>query len=157
MPRFIIMLAAFCCVSLYSLQAQSQNMQSEIEALKQVDIEFSDYSKANGMKAAFQEYVHKDGVLLRPYTMPIVGFDAIKRILDEGNTDFTLTWSPLYGDVSLSGELGYTYGTYALEFKNEKGKAEIRKGTYVSVWKKDESGQWKWVLDTGNPGLEPKE
>jgi hypothetical protein len=32
----------------------------------------------------------------------------------------------------------------------------VRKGTYVSIWKKDENGNWKWVLDTGNPGLEPK-
>lgn len=150
------MLAAFCCTSFYSPYINSQDMSEAIRQVKHADIEFSDYSKANGMKSAFLEFVHPNGVLLRPFTMPIVGYDAIKKVLDEGSTDITLTWAPLYGDVSQSGELGYTYGTYELGFKNDKGEQEIRKGTYVSIWKKDENGKWKWVLDTGNPGLEPK-
>lgn len=143
-------------MSFHPSYVTSQDMNDAIQLVKQADIDFSDHSKAYGMKAAFLEYVHPNGVLLRPFSMPIVGYDAIKKLLDEDNTDLTLTWSPLYGDVSLSGELGYTYGTYELGFKNEKGENEIRKGTYLSVWKKDDSGKWKWVLDTGNPGLEPK-
>ena len=28
----------------------------------------------------------------------------------------------------------------------------IENGTYVSIWKKDESGNWKYILDSGNQG-----
>jgi ketosteroid isomerase-like protein len=27
------------------------------------------------------------------------------------------------------------------------------KGTYISVWKKDAAGNWKYVLDSGNKGI----
>jgi hypothetical protein len=43
--------------------------------------------------------------------------------------------------------LGYTYGNYQL-----KMDTLIEKGTYVSIWKKDENGHWKYVLDSGNQG-----
>lgn len=31
------------------------------------------------------------------------------------------------------------------------------KGTYVSVWKKDNKGEWKFVLDSGNEGLDEQD
>jgi ketosteroid isomerase-like protein len=128
----------------------------EKESIKKTDIEFSDLSKAKGMKEAFLTFVTGDGVLLRPYMMPVVGYDNIKKFLEEGNTDFVLTWAPLFADVASSLDLGYTYGTYVLTFKDETGNSQTRKGTYITIWKKQADGKWKFVLDTGNPGLEPK-
>ncbi len=65
---------------------------------------------------------------------------------DDSNKEFT--WEPLYADVAKSGELGYTYGTYQIiTVENSE------KGTYVSIWKKDSNGKWKFVLDSGNEGL----
>ena len=29
----------------------------------------------------------------------------------------------------------------------------IEQGTYVSIWKKDKIGAWKFVLDSGNQGI----
>jgi ketosteroid isomerase-like protein len=148
-----------CLLALIQFMAYSQN-NSDIERgkldIKQADIEFSDLSKEKGMRDAFLAYIAEDGVLLRPYMMPVVGYEAVKKLLDEGNTDFLLIWFPLFADISISGELGYTYGTYELTYKDEKRISVTRKGTYVSIWKKDKEGKWKFVLDTGNPGLEPK-
>lgn len=126
------------------------------QEIKQADIDFSNLSKEKGMRDAFLAYIAGDGVLLRPYMMPVEGFTAVKKFLDEGNTDFVLTWSPLFADISISGEMGYTYGTYELTYKDEKEVSVTRKGTYVTIWKKDKEGKWKLVLDTGNPGTEPK-
>lgn len=152
--NIIISLAFLCAVITVNY---SQNDMDKIKnEVRQADIDFSDHSKQNGVKAAFLEYAHNDAVLLRPYMMPIVGFAEVKKFMEEGDTNFELTWAPLYSDASISGELGYTYGTYSLKFKDESGTQQERKGTYVSIWKKDETGKWKYVLDTGNPGLEPK-
>ena len=135
----------------------SQNdLESVKETIKKTDIEFSDLSKVKGMKEAFLAYAAYDGVLLRPYMMPVVGYDNIKKFLEDGNTDFTLTWAPLFADVGSSLDLGYTYGTYEITFKDEAGVSQTRKGTYITIWKKQTEGTWKFVLDTGNPGLEPK-
>jgi ketosteroid isomerase-like protein len=43
-----------------------------------------------------------------------------------------------------------------MKTKDQEGKELSENGTYVSIWKKDQFGNWKFVLDTGNEGLEPK-
>ena len=154
MRKIIISSALF--FTLFANLYSQPDMQKEKNALKQVDIDFSNLSKEKGMKEAFLAYVAADGVLLRPFTYPVVGFDAVKKFLESESTDFSLAWSPSYADVSVSGELGYTYGLYELTAKDENGKLQVHKGTYVSIWKKDAEGKWKFTLDTGNPGLEPR-
>jgi ketosteroid isomerase-like protein len=47
----------------------------------------------------------------------------------------------------LSGDLGYTYELFTVTAKDT-----TMQGTYVSIWKKQKDGNWKFVLDTGNPG-----
>jgi len=126
------------------------------ESLKTADREFSELSQKKGMVEAFLSYADNDAVLLRDYTMPIVGINAIKAFISEGNNDFTLVWEPLFADISSSLDMGYTYGTYILTYLDGDNKEQQAKGTYLTVWKKDKSGNWKWVLDNGNQGLEPK-
>ncbi len=138
-----------------SVAYSQTDMEKQKDALKQTDIDFSNLSKDKGMRESFLAFIAETGVLLRPNMMPVEGYEAVKKLLDEGNTDFQLTWAPLFADISNSGELGYTYGTYELTFKDDKGAQVTRKGTYVTIWKKDSKGKWKFVLDTGNPGLEP--
>ena len=145
-------------ISFSSPKNSSKSFRDGKDELIQVDIDFSNLSKEKGMNFAFLEYVADDGVLLRPFTYPIVGKENIsKEMLSSDDKNLQLTWSPLYGDVAASEEMGYTYGTYEMKIKKDDGAEEIRKGTYVSIWKKNKAGKWKFVLDTGNPGLEPKQ
>lgn len=130
--------------------------EKEKEALKQVDIEFSNLSLEKGMNYAFLSYAADDGVLLRPKNYPIEGIEKIKESLGDSDTTFTLTWNPLFADISESLELGYTYGVYELTIKSEEGNPKVHRGTYLTIWKKDKYGNWKFVLDTGNAGLGEK-
>lgn len=127
----------------------------EKEAIRQTDIDFSNYSGEHGMEAAFLKFIADDGVLLRPNMRPIEGIEKVRQLFKEGDASFTLVWSPLFADVSQSGDLGYTYGTFNLTGKNDKGEEIKRDGTYITIWRKEKDGNWKFVLDTGNPGLEP--
>jgi len=134
-----------------SSKAMKQNTDSLKTVLMKTDAAFSDLSKAKGRNAAFISYVADQAVLLRPNNMPIIGKDSIaKRFSTRPDTGFTLTWKPLYADISASGELGYTYGTFLVISHNDTDE-----GTYATVWKKDTTGQWKFILDTGNEGLKP--
>jgi ketosteroid isomerase-like protein len=123
-------------------------------ALIKTDKLFSDMSVAEGMKAAFIEYIDSNGVLLKPNHLPIVGANAIDYLIAQEDTGFTLNWQPQNGFVSESGDLGYTYGVYALHPKNMD---TVIYGTYVSIWKKQADGSWKFVLDTGNQGIDSTE
>lgn len=121
------------------------NMNTE---LIKVDKTFSTMCVENGMNYAFIHYVADDGVMLRPNSMPVVGKTNIESLFRNDDKDIKFTWKPLYGEVAKSGELGYTYGTY----KFGVGESQ-QKGTYVSIWKKNTKGEWKFVLDSGNEGL----
>lgn len=128
------------------------NVEKEKEAVKKVDIEFSHLSVEVGFHKAFLAYVADDGVLLRPNSYPVEGRKAIEELYTKSSdSSFTLTWKPLFADVSSSGDMGYTYGTW--EVKAKTGDAKPSYGTYTTFWRKDKNGRWKFVLDTGNDGL----
>ena len=114
------------------------------------DRAFSKMCEEKGMKAAFIEYLDSNGVLLRPNHLPIAGADAVDFLIQQNDADYTMTWEPKNGVIAKSGELGYTYGIYALR---PSAKDTIIYGSYVSIWKKEKGGTWKYVLDSGNEGL----
>ncbi len=117
------------------------------------DKAFSKMSREKGMKKAFIEYMDGEGVLLRPNQYPLIGASAIDFLSQISDTSFTLEWEPQKGYIAKSGELGYTYGVYALKPSTAD---TVLYGTYVSIWKKQPDGSWKFVLDTGNEGIAPE-
>jgi len=128
-----------------------ENMVDYKAAMIQADRDFSKLSEEKGMKYAMIQFIDGRGVLLRPNTLPIVGGDAINFISQANDSSYTMTWEPNGGSIAKSGELGYTYGVYSLRPTN---KDTVFYGTYVSIWKREPDGNWKFVLETGNEGLE---
>jgi ketosteroid isomerase-like protein len=123
-------------------------------AMMSADNAFANMSAEKGMKNAFLEYIDSNGVLLRPNTIPIAGADAVDFIIGLKDEGYAMTWKPSGGKVAVSGELGYTYGTYILQ---PSTKDTVFYGTYVSIWKKQDDGKWKFVLQTANEGLGEEE
>lgn len=136
------------------LQCNSSNPAKGIDEILSSDKAFSDLSKEQGMKHAFLEYAAEEVVFLRKNSLPQVGKKLMKeRFANFSDTSFTLTWEPLFAYVAESGELGYSYGIYTSTSTDSTGDPVTEKGTYVTVWKKDITGKWKYVLDSGNEGL----
>ena len=147
LPAITLLLFASCIFpKKKELQADAFAKMEMMEA----DRAFSKLSQEKGMKAAFIEYLDSNGVLLRPGHLPIAGADAVDFLIRQNDSDFTMSWEPKNGFIARSGELGYTYGIYALR---PSAKDTVIYGTYVSIWKKEKGGSWKYVLDTGNEGL----
>ncbi len=126
------------------------NLSQELKLISDTEKEFSKLSGEKGMKTAFLQYMDAKGILLRPDHFPIIGKDAQKYLEEQPDSLYTLTWEPSSAEVSESGDLGYTYGIYTLTFHKD---SSVQKGTYVSIWKKQPDGNWKFLLDTGNPGV----
>jgi ketosteroid isomerase-like protein len=122
---------------------------ADITELQIVDSEFSDYSKQFGMRKAFLEYIDDDGVMMKDQSLPIKGARAIDLISSMNDSTVTMTWEPEGGEIAASGELGYTYGIYEMRDRENN----VQRGTYVTIWKKQKDGKWKFVLDSGNQGL----
>ena len=127
-----------------------------VKELIEVDLEFARKSVSKGSHAAFLEYIDDSCVLLRPNRMPVVGRAKIEEMFSSPDTSFSLNWNPSFAEVSESGDLGYTYGIYTIQMDSPEGSVVTKEGTYVTIWKKDKSGDWKFVMDTGNLGLGKK-
>ena len=138
----------FCLSIAGCIEPKKKNTSSVKREIIKTDETFSNMSRQNGMKKAFIEYMDSEGILLRPNRPPIIGADAIEFLSQAIDTAYTLTWKPSGGEVSASGDLGFTYGIYTLSLTDT-----TLYGTYVSIWKKQEDGKWKFILDTGNEGI----
>ncbi|MEP6674516.1 MAG: DUF4440 domain-containing protein [Ferruginibacter sp.] len=155
MKRGLIFIAAFLLIMASCVYKNKSvlNKEEERQHMLSADREFSALSKTKGMKAAFLEYIDSNGVLLRPGRLPIMGADAIDYLIQQNDSAFSFSWEPKDGFIAQSGELGYTFGVYTLRETGTDTAAVKSQGTYVSIWKKQSDGKWKYVLDSGNEGL----
>lgn len=72
------------------------------------------------------------------------------------DTSVHVAWYPVYASVAASGDLGYTWGYYRWTSRDDKGApAPPADGKYLTIWRRDSSGRWKVVVDTGNQGPVP--
>ncbi len=146
--RYIIILLLALSACNTREPEEENNARVALQEIQQADIDFSNFSKEHGMRKAFLQYIDDDGILMRDNRMPIIGANAIDFIASINDSAITLTWEPRGGDIAASGDLGYTFGVYEM-----KDSANVQKGTYVTIWKKQPDGKWKFVLDSGNQGL----
>ena len=147
LPVVAVMLLASC---IFPKKKEPQADAFAKMEMMDADRAFSRMSEEKGMKTAFIDYLDSNGVLLRPNHLPFAGADAVDFLIQQNDADFTMTWEPKNGVIAKSGELGYTYGIYALR---PSTKDTVIYGTYVSIWKKEKGGRWKYVLDCGNEGI----
>ncbi|HUX96071.1 MAG TPA: DUF4440 domain-containing protein [Bacteroidales bacterium] len=143
---FVITMLSF---SIFSCKESAICINQKI--LLQTDREFSTMSEREGMFMAFLAYIAEDGVILRDNSFPSKGKESLREYYTgKSDTSFTLAWEPISADISASSDLGYTYGTYTT---TAKVSGVVSEGTYVTIWKKQSDGTWKFVLDTGTEGL----
>ncbi len=138
---------------LFSCKDKKRSPEDAVDdKIKMMDADraFSRLSEEKGMKRAFLDYIDSNGVLLRANHLPLLGADAIDYLIQQNDSSYTIKWEPKNGSVAASGDLGYTYGLYVLQ---PTSKDTLIYGNYVSVWKKQSDGNWKFVLDSGNQGI----
>jgi ketosteroid isomerase-like protein len=124
------------------------------DALFKADRDFALYAQQHGVANAFREFAAPEALQLPMGEAPIHGRAAIFRAM----SDFPpgeLRWRPVGADLARSGDLGYTWGTYEFRPRGAGGQSETRHGKYVTVWKKQRDGSWKFVVDTGNASPAP--
>ena len=144
------LLLLFCMASCFT-KKKERNTNAAIKAeVMDADRAFSLFSEKNGLRAAFTEYIDSNGILLRPNTVPLVEGNAMDFISMADDKDFMMTWEPKSASVAASGDLAFTYGIYSMKPINSDS---VQYGTYVTIWKKQANGKWKFVLHSGNEGV----
>jgi len=121
-----------------------------VEDVLATDRAFADAAKARGPRTAFTEYADPQAVMFRAGTGPVKGREAIAGVFEDPPAA-TPTWEPEAAEAS--GDLAYSWGSYVwtpVPGGPLAGRPPAT-GYYVSIWKKQPDGRWKWVVDLGVP------
>lgn len=116
------------------------------------DRAFAAMAKAMGARAAFTAYADPQAIMFRSGVGPVKGREAISRVFAEPAAA-SPTWEPEAAEVAASGDLAYSWGWFVwtpVPGGPLDGKPAST-GYYVSIWKKQPDGGWKWVVDLGVP------
>lgn len=148
-----IILLATISVLMYGCftTTDKKNLEDIKFELLDTDKKFSKLCEDKGIKDAYLEFIDSNGVILKSNSLPLEGGDAIDYILQSNDTSSTMKWAPKSATVAASGDLGYTFGIYQITPKNID---TVFKGTYVSIWKKQPNGKWKFIVNSANDGIE---
>ena len=124
------------------------------EDLLAADKAFSNLSVAKGAHAAFLAYMADDVRLFQGAHPPLVGkksaaayYAGLEKLKPKAKA--RLEWTPLEADASHDGVLGWTRGTWIQTVTKPDGTLQKLTGYYVTEWRRQTNGAYKFVLDIG--------
>lgn len=123
---------------------------AELRAVVQAERAFSKMAAERGTRAAFLANMTDDAVVFGP-----AGSENGKKVWTaRPDRPGLLSWEPVYADVARSGELAFTTGPWEFRPKGPEDKP-VAHGQFMTVWRKEPDGAWKWVLDIGTSNPTP--
>ena len=140
--RFRLM--AFLVVIAFSTVVQAQPALQEMVKTEQA---FSKMAEEKNARDAFMAFIADDGLLFRPGAVNGKKW-MIEHPVPPSDKKPLLAWQPKFAGMAASGDMGFTTGPWEAkeDIKDEKPQAY---GHFVTVWKKQADGSWKFVVDLG--------
>jgi ketosteroid isomerase-like protein len=145
-------LVAALPIFILSIACEDVTEREDRRALMAVDRGFSEKVATEGFRV-MEDFYDEDAVYMPSFAPSVEGRD---KILDfyrpyYDSKAMKLAWTPSRAEVSRSRDLGWTIGTYEFTRTDDLGATVVRRGRYVTIWKKQSDGSWKAVLDSGSP------
>lgn len=112
---------------------------------------FCTMAKEKGLLAAFQHFAAPDVAFIDTDPRQFRGPAAVLQRMGADKPGVSLEWSAYFTDVSDDGTLGYNYGRYELHASGPDGQPVTRHGWFLTIWKRQPDGSWRYVMDTGAP------
>ena len=139
--RFAVLVIIICF-------AVVANGQSALQEMVKTEQAFSKMAEETNTRDAFLAFIADDGLLFRPGAV-----NGKKWMLEHpgpppGDKKPLLAWQPAYAGMAASGDMGFTTGPWEAkaDINDEKPQGY---GHFVTVWKKQADGTWKFVVDLG--------
>ena len=143
--RLLILILLFAPLASLAQSAKEK----AIKEITKTENDFSAMASAKGLEAAFNWFAATDAIIKRGNDSLVYGKAGITNFYSKDVfKKAVLKWSPDFTNASESGDMGYTYGKYTWQLKDDQGKmVEESIGIFHSVWKKQKDGSWKFVWD----------
>lgn len=127
--------------------AHSGDPAATLAAAMQADRDFAALSVAQGPRAAFVAFAAEDAIAIGG---PSFGPTEIGAGFPEDPAAVRLLWAPIDGDAAGSGDLAYTIGHATTEVPQADGSVARSYSKYITVWRRQPNGEWKYETDGGN-------
>jgi ketosteroid isomerase-like protein len=124
---------------------RAADLQAELKGLADNERAFAQMAKDKTVREAFLHFVADDGVMFGPQG-PTPGkalFNAAPPP-PPGSPKLQLLWWPVHAEIARSADLGWTTGPS----KRTRGDL-VRYGYFLTVWKKQADGAWRFLMDHG--------
>jgi ketosteroid isomerase-like protein len=116
---------------------------------------FCTMAKEKGIRAAFEHFAAPDVAFVDTDPRRFRGLAAVRQRIGPDQPGVSLTWSALFTDVSDDGTLGYNWGRYELRSPGSGGQERVQTGFFLTIWKRQPDGTWRYVMDNGAPDRPP--
>jgi ketosteroid isomerase-like protein len=142
----------FCLLPLLSLASIAAGDPAQLKAeLIKMEHDFCTLASEQGVPAAFAHFAAPDAAFFDVDPREHRGQEAVRLRMAGFPPQAKLTWAPLQVDVAASGDLGYTWGRYEFRSSDADGQERVGGGFYLTIWKRQPDGSWKFAIDTGSP------
>ena len=130
---------------------QRASGKTALQSLVAAEKAFSALSVSQGVKAAFLANLAEDGVIFRP-----LAINGRTSWQERQSPKGTLVWEPTYAEVAASGDLGVTTGPWEYRSPADAAKPDTAYGDFMTVWRREKGGDWKFVADMGGSHDKPQ-
>lgn len=120
------------------------------EAILAADRAFADTTLARGLDG-WMSYYAADAVRLRLGEPAVQGTEAV-RAFDApifADSGVVLVWTPVDAGTFADGRHGFSTGRGAM-VRRATPTDTLWQGAYVTIWRRDDDGRWRVILDTGS-------
>ncbi len=111
------------------------------------DAEFSDASVYSGQPLSFTNYADSLGIQM--FADYVYGRQAISAAYAGTPLTTVLSWVPAHADVATSNDLAFSVGKYVFFSAIGNTTASFAYGKYMTVWKHEADGTWRYLNDGG--------
>ncbi len=135
--------------------AQQAKQNSALQSMVETERAFARMSEEQGIRPSFMAFIADDGVLFRPTAVKGKQW-LTENPLPPSEKRPLLSWQPIFADIALMGDMGYTTGPW--EYKADIHDAKpVAFGNFLTVWKKQLDGSWKFAIDLGISNPQPNQ
>lgn len=147
-----IVFAVLSAGALAKASPDKEKVKVEVAAMEDA---FCAMAKEKGLLAAFIYYAAPDVAFIDTDPRKFRGLAAVQERIGPDKPGVSLTWSAIFTDVSDDGTMAYNYGRYEYRSAGHDGKEQVRTGFFLTIWKRQPDGSWKYVMDNGAPDHPP--
>ncbi len=138
----------FVLVLLVACKQEKIDTAKEGEELMQLSRAWSKSAATDNIDQTLS-YWSNDAIFISPGQPTLKGKESLKNMVESSSKipGFSINWEPIHVSISECGDMGYMIEKNVISMNDSLGNPVTTSGRVVTIWKKNENGEWKNVLE----------